>query len=98
MASEPPPFEYTKEAWASVDNQRDFALLGMVNWVANQNTFFDLRANYFLSKWPIHIQPDADPFSPTFIDLYTGVLSGTWFFNQDTDQKGSKSQPVEPTS
>ncbi len=86
LASMPPLPYWEKTAWVSVDNQRDLTILGMINWVADQNTFFDIRFNYLANWWPWRVHPDADPYLPTTIDLYTNIVTGSVYLgNQDAD-------------
>ena len=81
------PYYRERYSMPSIDNAQNHTLLGMINWIANQNTFFDIRLNYFSKFDPWHFHPSLDPNTPTRIDLYTNVWSGSTRFNEDYTSK-----------
>lgn len=74
---------FDKSTQAYVDNAQDNTILAMVNWILNQNTFFDFRFNYFRDLDPWFTHPDVDPTEPHTIDLVTGVEGGPPIWDQD---------------
>jgi len=67
----------------SINNAQNHAIFGLLNWIVNQNTFFDLRFNYFRQFDPWHFHSDLPSDLPTYIDLYTWVMSGAPYGNED---------------
>jgi len=70
-------------ATANVDSAQDNVIQASINWIANQNTFLDLRFNNFqdLDLWLI--QPDADPTLPYTVDIVTSVIGGSRIWQDD---------------
>ena len=67
----------------SIDNAQDHTIQFMANWIPSQNTFFDIRFNYFYDVDPWRFHPDLDPNTSTKIDIVTGTYSGAPRFNED---------------
>ena len=55
---------------------RRFNYSGGLNWVIDNNTFFDIRAGGLYFKWEGRYTKEADPNSPYFTDSYTGYAWG----------------------
>ena len=58
-----------------VDGDKTNVAFGQVNWIVDQNTFFDLRVNYASNLWNWLSQ---DLTIPYYIDLFTNVSSGAY--------------------
>ena len=76
----------------SIDGAKDHSIQFMVNWIPSQNTFFDIRFNYFYDVDPWRFHPDLDPNTPTAYDLVTGAYTGAPRFNEDYTNKYWKAQ------
>jgi len=73
------------ESLWSLDNGLTHTVLAMVNWIADQNTFFDLRFNYVKNFDPYRPQPGVDRNLPFLNDVATGIMSGPSWYYQDMD-------------
>ncbi len=80
-------FFRAKENLVNVENAKDHSVLAQINWIADQNTFFDLRFNFILDKDPWDISPDADPNAPYVIDIASGFETGSTLWNEDYTSK-----------
>ncbi len=76
-------FFVDKSVLSSIDNGQDHTILAMLNWILDQNTFFDFRFNYFKDLDPWFTHPDVDQTMPSTFDLITGIEGGTPPYNAD---------------
>ena len=74
-----------KSAMNYVKNATDAVLLGTANRILSPTSFADFRLSYNRSITPIRLQPIADPNSPTYLDMFTNIMSGSTNFNYDMD-------------
>lgn len=65
------------------NNVTNWVGLGMVNWILNQNTFFDVRFNYNKKYEPNRANPELGPLDRTVKDNYTGITTGPTGYNYD---------------
>jgi len=59
------------------ENAKNWVVLGMANWILNQNTFVDFRVQYNYKIDPYHAHPDIDPDTPSILDYYTGIRTAS---------------------
>jgi hypothetical protein len=59
------------------DGEIGHTISGQLNWVFNQNLFFDLRIGY-ISRWfPLPFSPYALPDAPIYYDRYYGIYTNS---------------------
>lgn len=67
------------------ENGKNWVAQGMINWILNQNTFFDIRYGYHKSHGPNHLNPDVDPKTPRLYDRDTRIRTGQPNYMYDMD-------------
>lgn len=67
---------YSKYCSYYFENFRNWVALAMANWILDKDTFLDIRFMYNYKIDPFHINPNLDPNSPHYQDLYTGIHTG----------------------
>ncbi len=75
-------YRSSMDSMPRVDHARDNMIQIMGSWVAGQNTFFDLRFNYFRDIDPWHTPEGLDQNIPLFIDIATNGTTGP-YYNED---------------
>jgi len=69
-----------KSTLPKFDNAPNHTILGQINWIVGQNTFFDMRLNYLKYIWVYRAQEEYLLETPQYNDLFLGTSSGgAWY-------------------
>lgn len=84
------PYEYRsisyyvqKQSRPSMLHAQNWVVLGQLNWILNQNTFFDIRGHFQGVFMPRYFQPDSDPMEIVKYDRYTNLWTGPARWNDE---------------